>query len=124
MDGFKPYSSTWGELKALLQFIQDDCPREKLLVWVSDSLAAVFSINNGRAREPQCAALVEEILELCDVLRVQIVALWVPREENELADYLSHLSFLLNRDSVGGVISGLAREGMADRKSPLPREDK
>jgi 8-oxo-dGTP pyrophosphatase MutT (NUDIX family) len=47
----------------------------------------------------------EEILELCDVLRVQIVALWVPREENELADYLSHLSFILNRDSVGGVVS-------------------
>jgi len=124
VDGFKPYSSTWGELKALLHFIQDDCPREKMLVWVSDSLAAVFSINNGRAREPQCAALVEEILELCDALRVQIVALWVPREENELADYLSHLSFILNRDSVGGVISGLAREGMADRKSPLPRENK
>ena len=121
---FKPHSSTWGELKALLQFMQDDCPRERMLVWVSDSLAAVFSVNNGRAKEFHCAALVEEILELCDVLRVQIVALWVPREENELADYLSHLSFILNRDSVGGVVSGLARDGTTDRTSPLPREDK
>jgi hypothetical protein len=32
--------------------------------------------------------------------RLQIVALWVPRELNDLADYLSHLSFLVDRDHV------------------------
>ena len=98
-------------------------PRGCKLIWVSDSLSAVFSLNNGRATEERCQQLIEEILELCDVLKVQVVGLWVPREENELADYLSHLSTMLNRDSVGGTLSGLEAYGAADRTCPLPRED-
>ncbi len=42
------------------------------------------------------------ILELCDMFRVLLLALWVPREYNELADFLSHLSFTCNRQQING----------------------
>jgi hypothetical protein len=63
----------------------------------------MWSVNKGRCFEPAGLVLVERILRLCDLYKLQIVALWVPREQNELADYLSHLSFLVDRDSVEGT---------------------
>lgn len=106
-EGFKPHSSMWGELKALREYLDFPDRQGKLLVWVSDSLSGVWCINKGRAHTGEERELVEDILEKCDELRIVIVALWVPREENQYADYLSHLATYMNRDAVAGRCSTL-----------------
>jgi len=52
------------------------------LIWVSDSLSAVWSVNKGRCHSPSGLQTLEEILGICDECGVQLVLLWVPREEN------------------------------------------
>jgi hypothetical protein len=106
-EGFSPPSSMWGELKALREYLEFPDRKGKLIVWVSDSLSGVWCINKGRAHQGEERALVEEILERCDELRIVVVGLWVPREENRYADYLSHLATYMNRDSVAGRSSAL-----------------
>ncbi len=109
---FVPESSMWGELKALREYLDFPDRKGKMLVWVSDSLAGVWCINKGRAHsDGEVRQLVEEILERCDELRIVIVALWVPREENLFADYLSHLATSMARHSVAGRGSALDDTG-------------
>jgi hypothetical protein len=97
-------SSHTDELWALCDYLESTClARNAILVWITDSESAMWSVNKGRCFEPEGLVLVERILRMCDLYRLQIVALWVPREQNELADYLSHLSFLVDRDSVEGT---------------------
>ena len=48
-----------------------------------------------------------EILELCDQHHVILVALWVPRELNLLADHLSHLALSLGTHSASGYVRDL-----------------
>lgn len=96
------------ELQALEYFLVHDCQAEDaILVWVSDNQGSTWSINKGRSREPAAMNVISNILHLCDQKRLQLVALWVPRERNELADYLSHLASYLNRDAVAGKVSEL-----------------
>jgi len=113
-DGFVPHSSMWGELKALREYLELPNRRGKLVVWISDSLSGVWCINKGRAHSGEEMALVAEILERCDELSIALVALWVPREENQYADYLSHLAALMHRDSMAGRCSDLDRENRGD----------
>ena len=47
--------------------------------------------------------VLKDIYERCDTLNTQLLAWWVPRELNNLADHLSHLAALLNEDTVEGV---------------------
>ena len=66
-------------------------------------MSSAWAILKGRCRESESASILSSILELCDEFSVLLLALWVPREHNELADFLSHLSFVVNRQS---IISG------------------
>jgi hypothetical protein len=93
---------------------------ETLVVWVSDSASAVYCINKGRAKEDRTWEMISEILETCDRKGFQIVGLWVPREHNLIADYLSHLATALDRDSVAGRTSELGREAGGNPEQPLP----
>ena len=70
-------------------------------------LAAVWSVNKGRCRANLSAPTLEKILSTCDKHRIFLVLLWVPREENEVADYLSHLSYVMNRKEVRGRTRGV-----------------
>lgn len=99
-------SSHNGELQALRCFLLRELLKNSVLVWISDSLAAVWSVNKGRCHADVSMSTLEEILYICDEQRIQILAVWVPREENELADYLSHLSHSMSRSSVGGRLVG------------------
>jgi hypothetical protein len=91
------------ELKALSDFLQNRCvARNAVLVWLTDNEGATWSINKGSCHELDALPILSNILELCDQYQLQILALWVPRESNLLADYLSHLATLLNRDEVSG----------------------
>jgi hypothetical protein len=97
-------SSHTDELWALCDYLEFRCKvRGAILVWITDSESAMWSVNKGRCFEPSGLDLVERILNRCDLYQLQIVALWVPRELNELADYLSHLSFLVGREEVSGT---------------------
>jgi hypothetical protein len=101
------HSSHDGELQALKHFVEETLIRDKFLVWVSDSLAAVWSINKGRSHALISLETIERILGGCDSKGLLLVGLWVPREYNQTADYLSHLSFVLNRSEIQGSLSGL-----------------
>lgn len=114
-------SSHVDELAALCDFLECSCTVvDAVLVWVTDSESAMWSVNKGRCFEPEGLELLRRILCQCDVFRLQIIALWVPRELNDLADYLSHLSFSVDRDQVSGtwtadeLFSGVS--GMAHRQ--------
>ena len=104
-------SSMWGELKALQAYLLVVKPEDKVVVWVTDSLSAAYAINCGRAKSDAELALVDAILTTCDMRAVLVIALWVPREHNQLADYLSHLAAYLDRHSLEGRVSQL--EGTA-----------
>ena len=96
-------SSHNGEMQSLLHFLRHTAERHKVLVWISDSLSAVWSVNKGRCRADGSLAVLNEILRLCDVYHLQLLALWVPREDNLYADYLSHLASSLRREEVVGA---------------------
>ena len=42
------------------------------------------------------------VFEICDEHSVQLLALWIPREENIISDYLSHFCVIINRDEFEG----------------------
>jgi hypothetical protein len=74
----------------------------RILVWLTDSLSAMWSVNKGRCKEEMGLLVLEDILTMCDSYKIQLIALWVPREENVLCDYLSHLSVVMDRDEYSG----------------------
>ena len=100
-------SSHNGELQALRCFLARSNITNKVLIWISDSLSAVWSVNKGRCYADISMATLECILQVCDDKHLQILAVWIPRESNELADYLSHLSTQMLRSRVTGEL----REG-------------
>ena len=97
-------SSHNGELQALKCFLEREGIKDRVLIWVSDSLSAVWSVNKGRCHADISMVALEEIFNICDERHLQILAVWTPRERNELADYLSHLSHRMFRSNVGGVV--------------------
>jgi hypothetical protein len=102
---------------ALEDFLQHHCPltlQNAILLWLTDNEGTTWSINKGSCSDPSSAAILARILHYCDMKHLQILALWVPRERNQLADYLSHLSTYLDRDEVAGRISQLLPRGHSD----------
>ena len=108
------FSSHADELEALADFLSNCSISNCLLVWITDSQSAAFSILKGSCHEPRGFALVTSILHTCDLLHLQLVALWIPRAENELADYLSHLAVYLHREVIVGSLSSLATDASFD----------
>ena len=115
-DGFNWWSERWSpenmptqsheaELKSLQDFVirrVDEGTPMSLIIWITDSESACWTINRGHCADPRAWPILESIFEKCDMRGVQIVALWLPREENTLADFLSHFACLINRDAIGG----------------------
>ena len=56
-------------------------------------------------------ATLTAILEICDAKCLLLLPLWVPREANQFADYLSHLAVYRSEDQVEGAVSSLGVEG-------------
>ena len=111
-EAYQWYSAQWGvnpptqsheaELRALHHFITRRVHRSKLLVWVTDSESGCWTINKGHCKDPKAHILLEEIFQECERITLQIIALWVPREQNQLTDYLSHFATLMNREEIEG----------------------
>lgn len=121
-DEMRYHSSQWsdshtfvhshnGELRVLLHYLQRTEERNKIIVWVSDCLAGVWSVLRGRSVKDVSMQTLREIFELADVKRLHLLALWVPRETNRFADFLSHLSATLRRSEVEGRVGDLAADG-------------
>lgn len=113
-------STTWGpfgppgsshamELRALRVCLQSvELPRHPLvLLWVTDSTSAALSVNKGNCRSLEGYEELEMIFSICDARGYELLAMWVPREDNVLADYLSHLSAVLGRNSTQGQVGAL-----------------
>ena len=111
--------STAQELYALWERVKAKPASETLIIWVSDSASAVYSVNKGRAKESRTRELVTQVLEECDRKGFQVVGVWIPRELNTTADFLSHLAHHLDRDSVTGWTSQLGRGTAGDSPASL-----
>ena len=98
-----PKSSHEAEIRALHSFLMNkEHNGVKLIIWITDSESGCYSINRANCKDPNAFPLLVDIYNRCDEIGVQLVALWVPREFNNLTDHLSHLASLLCRDSVEG----------------------
>ena len=106
-DQYNFQTSHHGELEALRHYCRTGLTEGALLVWVTDCQSAAWSINKGRCKELLSQPAMREILELCDQHHVILVALWVPRELNLLADHLSHLALSLGTHSASGYVRDL-----------------
>jgi len=92
------------ELYALEDFLQYECYcRDCILIWITDNESASYSVNRGNCKDPASYTTLSNILYLCDLYHIELLALWIPREENQMADYLSHLSTYINRDICGNL---------------------
>ena len=113
-DDFSVYAKKWGgkyefvsshtgELQALRHFLEFNFDKgSKVLIWITDCLSAMFTVNKGRCREESGLRVLEDILQTCDDYKVQLLAIWVPRDSNTISDFLSHLCVILNRDEYQG----------------------
>jgi hypothetical protein len=98
-----PAQSHEAELRSLQHFVKHRLGGQATLcIWISDSESACWTINRGHCADPIALPILEEIFDKLDQSRIQVVALWVPREENTLTDFLSHFAFLMDRDSITG----------------------
>ena len=112
-----------GELTVLLIFLETSYDqvnvldvnksKARLVFWVTDCSGAAWSINKGHCRSEESIDVLSEILQICDEKRIWIVALWWPREQGLLEDFLTHLSSLINRDCGEGTVDGLASNASA-----------
>lgn len=105
-EDYRPPSSQVAELAALEYSLKHRGHElhDKSLLWISDSQPAVSAINNPKPRSAESAQLLHSIFDMADRIRCNLLALWIPREDNQFPDYLSHLAAWMNRDRVQGQI--------------------
>ena len=60
------------------------------LIWLTDNTSAVMTVNAGAARNPEANDIIMEILTMIEQHDVVLLAIWIPREYNQIADYFSH----------------------------------
>jgi hypothetical protein len=95
------------ELQALLYWLQHTVVRNILLIWVTDCASACWSINKGYCSCDASFDILRNIFKVADVYGISIVSLWVPREQIQLCDYLTHLTAITDRDILSGSLSEL-----------------
>ena len=85
-------SSTWRELRAVrlvLESFQSKLENERIR-WFTDSQNVVKIVQHG-SRVPALQAEALAIFSVCMVNHIHIEPEWIPREQNELADYCSRI---------------------------------
>ena len=98
-----PDQSHEAELRSFCHFVENHLAAStSLCIWISDTESACWTIDRGHCADPIALPIVAKIFNKMDDYKIQVVALWVPREENILTDFLSHFAFLLDRDSIAG----------------------
>jgi hypothetical protein len=100
--GVPPEQSHEAELLALEAYFLRDSKPKTLVLWITDSQSAAWTVNKGNCDDPIGRPILARILGMCDAAMCQLFAMWVPRELNELTDHLSHLSHIMDRDEIAG----------------------
>ena len=94
-------SSHAGELSALDHFLHRTQISNCLLLWATDSESGIHSAISGVCKAVDGLALLESSLAICDARQIVLLAFWMPRENNRVAAFLSHLSHI-HRSEVSG----------------------
>jgi hypothetical protein len=115
-------NSMYFELRSLSDFLDETTITGCVLLWLNDNESSTHSINKGNCKDPTSRVLLSQILGQCDRLRLQILAIWVPREQNQFADYLSHLSTYLNRSHVYGTMAAEPPEAGGEGSPEIPQQ--
>jgi Reverse transcriptase (RNA-dependent DNA polymerase) len=102
--GFMPDSSTEKELYTLLWALERNRSdwSNRVVVTIFDSADAALGINNGTSSSVGVWELIRRIFTLADELHVTFAALWVPRESNTFADFLTHACVMYREDHAEG----------------------
>ena len=89
----KRKSSTWRELRAVYYMLSSvgHILTGHKVQWYTDNQNVTHIIDRGSTK-PDLQTLAEEIVNLCNNHRVSVIPVWVPRDNNQLADYLSKLT--------------------------------
>ena len=103
------HSSTWRELRAVntvLQSFQGKLRNERVR-WFTDNQNVVRIVQHGSPKSDlQAEAL--EIFSVCVNNKIRLEPEWIPREQNELADYFSRIvdydDYMLNPSVFFGLI--------------------
>ena len=98
------------ELQALSDFVETYDKHEQLVLWVTDSASAAYSVLKGYTGDMAALPILRRIMALADEKQLVITALWVPRGRNIIADYLSHAASDANLTS-SSILSGTLRMG-------------
>jgi hypothetical protein len=108
-------SSFHGELLGLMESLRRDSLdpnpppyRPILTIWVTDSQSAALAVNSGRCSTNTDLTLLSSIFDLAASFPRTILAIWVPRQDNIVADNLSHLASSLSVRSVSGPAAYLS----------------
>ena len=70
-----------------------------------DASSAAYALNKGRVGGGSSADMLQVVTDITDLLAAHdmvLIALWVPREYNAIADSLSHLSASLSLALISG----------------------
>ena len=78
------------------------------MLWITDSLSAAHAIVKGSAQGLECYDLLVDIFDEAERKKINVMALWVPRELNTFADMLSHLCFYSVRQELHARASDFA----------------
>ena len=89
----KGKSSTWRELRAVYHILSSMAHilTGHKVQWYTDNQNRTCIVNRGSAK-PDLQTLAEQIVDLYNNHRLSVIPVWVPRDKNQLADYLSKLS--------------------------------
>jgi hypothetical protein len=107
-DDYQPLGSSGvAELQAPLHYIRNCNLRNTMVIWLTDNLNNAYSINKGRAINPQPNFIIKLIFDLCDQKAITFLAFWIPREINTITDFLSHFATIRNKRFIVGYTSEL-----------------
>ena len=95
-------SSTWRELRAVrmvLESFQAKLKNERVR-WFTDNQNVVRIVQYG-SKKPALQSKALGIFSACVGNNIRIEPEWIPREQNEIADYYSHVNyFIASRDKI------------------------
>jgi hypothetical protein len=100
-----PASSTGKELMAVVRFVEEhrEVLAGKALVVLTDSTCLCYSLLSGVSRA--LPAMMSRLFELADRTGVRVLSLWMPREQNKVADFLSSFAASLGLSSLSGRLA-------------------
>jgi hypothetical protein len=119
---FTPEYSHQFELVSIKDFFKekkDSLGLNCLYIWLSDAASSVWSINKGYCSSQASFIVLSDIFESLEYLKSFIVGFWIPREENTIADYLSHYAKFCNVDKVEGYLSQISNLPVQKTSSSL-----